>query len=270
MNNYSKVEKALFYISENFKHQPSLKEVANQSGLSELQFQKVFTEWAGISPKKFLQCTNINYAKEILRRGESVEDATYRTGLSGTSRLHNIFINILTMTPSEYNNGGRSLIIKYSFNTSKFGDYLVASTSKGICEIIFGDSVNTLKSLRAKWPNAILENSKETCHTLVFKFIDSKLTDEKLTVHIRGTNFQIKVWEALLKIPKGKLSNYGEISKQLNCKAYRAVGYAVGSNPIAYIIPCHRVINSTGVFGNYRWGKERKLAMLGCELSSTN
>lgn len=271
MNNYSTIEKALIYIAENFKQQPSLKDIANHVGLSEFHFQKKFTEWAGISPKKFLKYANINHAKQVLSEGGSIVDATYRTGLSGTSRLHDLFVNILAMTPAEYNNGGKNLVIKYSFNTSRFGEYLIASTPKGICEIIFASKNNSLEELTTRWPNAIFKSSRDINHRLVSKFIENKLTrEEKITVHIKGTNFQIKVWEALLKIPTGNLTSYGQLATHLNCKSNQAVGTAIGSNHIAYLIPCHRVINVTGVIGEYRWGKEKKLAMLGYELCSRN
>lgn len=268
MNNYELVEKALKYIAQNFKNQPSLEEIAKHVGVSEFHFQKLFTTWAGISPKRFLTYVNVNYAKSLLLSGEDITNATYKSGLSSTSRLHDHFINIIAMTPSEYKNGGQSLKIIYSFNKSNFGDYLIASTHKGICEILFGNNKDTLKHLKIKWPNALILKGSNINHNLVNKFINNDLkVDQKINTHIKGTNFQIKVWEALLKIPEGNLSTYAEISRKINSKAYRAVGTAIGNNHIAYLIPCHRVIKSTGVFGNYRWGEEKKLAMLGFELS---
>jgi len=266
MNNYQTIEKALIFLSQNFKKQPSLAQVARYVGLSEFHFQKVFTHWAGISPKKFLSYTNINYAKSILNQGGSIADATYETGLSATSRLHDLFVNIQAMTPAEYKNGGKNLVIKYSFNNSKFGKYLIASTQYGICELFFANEFETLKELKRLWPSANLINQKDSSHLLVKNFIDNTINpEEKINLHLKGTNFQIKVWEALLSILSSQITTYANIAKKINTKAYRAVGSAIGDNHISFIIPCHRVIKSTGEFGNYRWGSEKKLAMLGLE-----
>lgn len=266
MNNYQVIKRALLYIVENSKVQPSLKEIAKHCELSEGHFQRTFTEWAGISPKKFLRVLNIEYAKNILDSGGSIEDATYTIGLSSTSRLHDLFVDIEAMTPAEYKNGGKYLTIEYSFNNCKYGNYLVASTSKGICELIFGEKEETLNQLKTKWPNANLLENLNKEHKKVKDFIENKLDrKDKLKLHIKGTNFQIKVWQALLKIPEGNLKSYSQIASSINTKGFRAVGTAIGDNPIAYIIPCHRVIKNTGVIGNYRWGKATKLAMLGYE-----
>lgn len=266
MSNYQVIKKALLYIAENSKNQPSLKELSEYCHLSEGHFQRIFTEWAGISPKKFLRVLNVEYAKSILNEGGSIEDATYTIGLSSTSRLHDLFVDIEAMTPAEYKNGGRSLTINYSFDNCKYGEYLVASTSKGICELIFKEKKDSLNQLKNKWPNAKLIETLDKRHTAVKDFINNKLeSKEKIKLHIKGTNFQIKVWQALLKIPEGNLKSYSQIAKSIKTKGFRAVGTAIGDNPIAYIIPCHRVIKSTGVMGNYRWGKAVKLSMLGYE-----
>jgi AraC family transcriptional regulator, regulatory protein of adaptative response / methylated-DNA-[protein]-cysteine methyltransferase len=270
MDNYKLVEKALIYIADNFKNQPSLSEIAKHCGYSEFHFQKIFTVWAGISPKRFLSVTNVNYAKKILDNGESIETTTNKIGLSSSSRLHDLFVNIVAMTPNEYKNDGKNLVINYSFLSTNFGDALVASTNKGIVEIIFAPKDESLKELKLKWSNARLIEKDLESHKIVRSFINNNLNSEsKINLHLKGTNFQIKVWEALLKISSGELKTYADVSKSTGTKGYRAVGTAIGSNHIAFIIPCHRVIKSTGEFGNYRWGKEKKLAMLARELNST-
>ncbi len=266
MNEYEQIKKALVYIAENYKSQPSLQELANAVNLNPYQFQKLFTLWAGISPKQFLQYININYAKEILLSNGSITDATYNIGLSGTSRLHDLFVNLTAMTPAEYKNKGKNLKIEYSFNNSKFGSYLVASTKKGICELLFGENKLTLWELNHKWTNANIVEKTNEQHKLVADFINNQLhKGEKIKLHLKGTNFQIKVWEGLLKIPEQQLCSYSQVANSIESNAYRAVGTAIANNPIAYIIPCHRVIKSTGEFGNYRWGKEIKIAMIGLE-----
>lgn len=266
MNEYKKIEKALIFIAENYKKQPTLKQIAGSVEMNEYNFQKLFTAWAGISPKQFLSFININNAKKLIISGGSLTDATYNIGLSSTSRLHDLFVNITAMTPAEYKNKGANLNIIYSFNLGCFGEYLIASTNKGICDIIFGDNKLTLIELKRKWKNATFTEQSNAQHKLVNDFIENKINKgEKIKLHLKGTNFQLSVWEALLKIPENQLTTYSSIAYKLNSKAYRAVGTAIGNNPIAYIIPCHRVIKSTGEFGNYRWGTQLKIAMIGLE-----
>jgi len=267
--NYDRIQDAIEYITAHFKTQPGLDEVAEKIHLSPYHFQRLFTDWAGVSPKKFLQYISIEHAKNILKeRKASLFDAAYETGLSGTGRLHDLFINIEGMTPGEYKNGGEDLSINYSFAESPFGDILVASTSKGICHMAFADDeTQALSALRKNFPNAHYKQVVDLIQQNALYIFTHDWKDlDKIKLHLKGTAFQIKVWETLLKIPMGHLSTYGNIAEQLHTpKASQAVGSAVGSNPVAFLIPCHRVIQSTGVIGQYHWGNIRKTAMIGWE-----
>lgn len=267
--NYERVAKAIDYISTHFKNQPDLEEVAENVNLSPFHFQRLFTEWAGTSPKKFLQYVSVSYAKRLLQTEQvNLFDVAFETGLSGTSRLHDLFVNIEGMTPAEYKNGGAELIINYSFTSSHFGNLLVASTAKGVCYMAFYEDENqALELLKVKFPNANYKQYLDAMQQnalFIFQNDWSKLQDVKL--HLKGTDFQLKVWETLLKIPMGKLSTYGQIASELgNPNASRAVGTAIGSNPIAFLIPCHRVIQGNGSFSGYMWGTTRKTAIIGWE-----
>jgi len=271
--NFNRIAEAISYIKANFKTQPGLEEIAKKVNLSPFHFQRLFSEWAGTTPKRFLQYISIGYAKEMLKENQSLFDTTLETGLSGSSRLHDLFVNIEGMTPGEYKNGGENLCINYSFAESPFGNIIVASTSKGICHIAFYDDENTaFANLQCQFPAAQYQQllDKEQQNALyIFSHDWSKLQQIKL--HLKGTDFQLKVWEALLKIPMGKLATYGNIAKQLqNPNASRTVGTAIGDNPVAFLIPCHRVIQSSGALGGYHWGVNRKTAMIGWEAAKTN
>jgi AraC family transcriptional regulator of adaptative response/methylated-DNA-[protein]-cysteine methyltransferase len=272
--NYQRIAEAINYIKLNFKSQPNLDDVAEKVHLSPFHFQRLFTDWAGISPKKFLQYLSLDYAKGILKdKQATLFDTAFETGLSGTGRLHDLFVNIEGMTPAEYKNGGKELNINYSFAETQFGNIIVASTAKGVCYIAFaddrGDAFNLLKQ---QFPNASYQQvvdvaQQDALH--IFKKDWSELS--KIKLHLKGTNFQLKVWEALLKIPMGQLSTYSDISKQIQQpNASRAVGSAIGANPVAFLIPCHRVIKSTGEFGGYHWGPTRKSAIIGWEAAIVN
>ncbi len=267
--NYNRIEEAISFINNNFKSQPSLEEVAEKIHLSQFHFQRLFTEWAGVSPKKFLQYISVEHAKNILKdKHATLFDAACDTGLSGTSRLHDLFVTIEGMTPGEFKNGGENLSINYSYAESPFGNILVASTSKGICHMAFADDeTQAFNALQKKFPNAQFRQVVDLIQQnalYIFTHDWSKLNEIKL--HLKGTEFQLKVWEALLKIPMGQLSTYGNIAQEIeNPNASRAVGSAIGSNPVAFLIPCHRIIQSTGVFGQYMWGATRKTAMIGWE-----
>ena len=270
--NYNRVAQAIDYIKANFKEQPSLDEVAANVHLSPFHLQRIFSEWAGTSPKKFLQYISIEHAKKLLAENDAtLFDAAYETGLSGTSRLHDLFINIEGMTPAEYKNGGKNLAINYSFAESPFGNIIVASTQKGICYMAFNeDEKQALLALKSKFPNALFHQKLDLIQQnalFIFQNDWSKLNEIKL--HLKGTDFQLKVWETLLKIPMGQLSTYGSIAQKIkNQNASRAVGTAIGSNPVAFLIPCHRVIQSSGNFGGYMWGNTRKTAIIGWEAAS--
>jgi AraC family transcriptional regulator of adaptative response/methylated-DNA-[protein]-cysteine methyltransferase len=271
---YHRIEKAIDYLKVNFKQQPSLEDVAAHVYLSPFHFQRMFKEWAGVTPKKFLQYLSIEYAKGILKDQQStLFDAAYETGLSGTSRLHDLFVKIEGMTPGEYKNGGAQLQINYSFAESPFGSLIVAATPKGICYMAFADDPNlAFQELQQLFPNArycqVLDMIQQNA-LYIFGKDWSRLQELKL--HLKGTDFQIKVWETLLKVPVGELSTYSAIASAIdNPKASRAVGSAVGDNPVAFLIPCHRVIKSTGELGQYHWGSPRKTAMIGWEAAQTD
>jgi AraC family transcriptional regulator of adaptative response/methylated-DNA-[protein]-cysteine methyltransferase len=271
---YHRIEKAIYYLKVNFKQQPSLEDVAAHVYLSPFHFQRMFKEWAGVTPKKFLQYLSIEYAKGILKDQQStLFDAAYETGLSGTSRLHDLFIKIEGMTPGEYKNGGAQLQINYSFAESPFGSLIVAATPKGICYMAFADDSDlAFQELQQLFPNAkyrqVLDMIQQNA-LYIFGKDWSRLQELKL--HLKGTDFQIKVWETLLKVPVGELSTYSAIASAIdNPKASRAVGSAVGDNPVAFLIPCHRVIKSTGELGQYHWGSPRKTAMIGWEAAQTD
>ncbi len=271
--NYNRVAAAIDYIQTHFKQQPDLDEVAKRIHLSPFHFQRLFTEWAGVSPKKFLQYTSIQYAKNMLKDQQAtLFDAAYETGLSGTGRLHDLFIKIEGMTPGEFKNGGENLFINYSYAETPFGNILVASTNKGICYMAFADDEKeALINLQNHFPKARFKQMLDIMQQnalYIFTHDWSKLHQIKL--HLKGTDFQLKVWETLLKIPMGQLSTYGNIAAQIkNPNASRAVGTAIGSNPVAFLIPCHRVIQSTGTFGGYMWGPVRKTAIIGWEAAQT-
>lgn len=272
--NYNRVAKAIEYIKDHFREQPDLDQIAAHVNLSPFHFQKIFSEWAGTTPKKFLQYISTEYAKQLLKEKQiTLFDAAYETGLSGTSRLHDLFINIEGMTPAEYKNGGQNLQISYSFTQSPFGNVLVASTDRGICYMAFEAAPSEgLEKLKAKFPNASFTNKTDDFQQnalLIFHSDWTKLSQIKL--HLKGTDFQLKVWDALLKIPMGSLITYGTIAQNINAPgASRAVGTAIGSNPVAFLIPCHRVIQSSGTVGGYMWGSTRKSAIIGWEGAKVN
>ncbi len=273
-NDYNRIAAAITYINQNFRSQPALEEIAESIHLSPFHFQRLFTEWAGVSPKKFLQYISLKYAKDILKEKQAtLFDAAFETGLSGTSRLHDLFINIEGMTPGEFKNGGENLSINYSFAESPFGKLLVASTLKGICYMAFTDNRDeqALHALRNNFPKADYKQMVDLIQQnalYIFTHDWSKLNQVKL--HLKGTSFQLKVWETLLKIPMGRLATYGNIAKKIDAPgASRAVGSAIGDNPVAFLIPCHRVIQSTGTFGGYMWGTTRKTAIIGWEAAKS-
>lgn len=269
--NYNRIAAAIEYIHANFKQQPTLEEIADHVAVSPFHFQRIFTEWAGTSPKKFLQYVSVENAKRILKEsGATLLDTADSIGLSGPSRLHDLFVTIEGMTPAEYKQGGIHLQIRYSFADSPFGSLIVASTAKGICYMAFcQNEAAGLHSLRQRFPNAALHFLSDTHQEnalLIFKNDWSQLP--KIKLHLKGSPFQLKVWEALLSIPMGKLATYGSIAQKIGlANASRAVGTAIGTNPIAFLIPCHRVIQSTGTIGNYMWGSTRKKAIIGWEQS---
>jgi AraC family transcriptional regulator of adaptative response/methylated-DNA-[protein]-cysteine methyltransferase len=272
--NYQRIAEAIAYIKTHFKEQPDLDEVAEKIHLSPFHFQRLFTEWAGVSPKKFLQYLTVQYAKSILKeKALSLFDTADEIGLSGTSRLHDLFVNIEGMTPGEFKNDGENLTINYSFTPTLFGNILTASTPKGLCHMMFYDDKEiAIQKLKNSFPKAKYKEGLDAIQQNALQiFSADKNNLAEIKLHLKGTDFQLKVWNALLKIPTGQLSTYGNIAKNIEqATASRAVGTAIGSNPIAFIIPCHRVIQSTGTYGQYRWGSTRKSILIGWEAAQEN
>ena len=273
VEDYDRIEKAIMYIENNYIRQPHLAEIAASVGLSEYHFQRLFTRWAGVSPKQFIKYLTKEYAKDLLQHSPSLLEVTYQAGLSSPGRLHDLFITCEAVTPGEYKNKGLGLKIKYGVHPSPFGHCLIASTERGICSLKFleGEEINRLvKELKSEWPEAEIEEDSTATEPYVnqiFKLAPTSL-NSPLHVYLRGTNFQLKVWEALMQVPAGRLVSYNDLAQAaLVPRASRAVGNAVANNPVAYIIPCHRVIRKAGEFGNYRWGTARKKAILGWELA---
>lgn len=267
---YKRIADAIEFLRLNHKLQPTLEQAAEHVNISPFHFQRMFKDWAGVTPKQFLQYLSVEHAKSMLKEKQvSLFDAAFETGLSGTGRLHDMFIKIEGMTPGEYKNGGEQLNINYSFAESPFGTIIVASTGKGICYMAFADAGNeaAFAELKKQFPNAgfnlFLDRIQQDA---IFIFTQDWSKLDQIKLHLKGTPFQLKVWETLLKIPMGGLATYGMLAGELqNPKAGRAVGSAVGSNPVAFLIPCHRVIHSSGVIGQYHWGTGRKNAMIGWE-----
>ena len=266
---YLRIEQAILYLENHYKDQPGLEEIAANIGLSEYHFQRLFTRWAGVSPKRFLQFLTKEGAKELLNRSENLLDTTHQVGLSSLGRLHDLFVTTEAVSPGEYKSRGEGVTIRYGLHASPFGKCLVAVTERGICHLGFvqretseGDAIDTLV---AEWKNAqMIEDHKSTA-PLIEPIFDANARG-KLNLHLRGTNFQLKVWEALLNIPAGTVTTYEGLAERIGQPtASRAVGNAVGHNPIAVLIPCHRVINKVGRFGNYRYGAPRKMALLAYE-----
>lgn len=270
---YDRIAAAIAYITEHYKTQPNLDEIAQKVHLSPAHFQRLFTSWAGTSPKKFLQYITVAHAKSLLKEQQAtLFDVAYQTGLSSTSRLHDLFVTLEGMTPAEYKSGGKTLLIHYNFTQSLFGKILVASTIKGVCYMAFHDNENqALQQLIAHFPNAVFEDKSDTFQQNALAIFQNNWSElPHIKLHLKGTDFQLKVWESLLKIPMGKLVTYGTIAQNIGQpNASRAVGTAIGSNPIAFLIPCHRVIQSSGNFGGYMWGPVRKTAIIGWEAAQT-
>ena len=272
-DDYLRIEQAIQYLETHYKDQPSLEEVASNIGLSEYHFQRLFTRWAGVSPKRFLQFLTKESAKELLNRSENLLDTTHQIGLSSLGRLHDLFVNTEAVSPGEYKSRGEGVTIRYGIHPTPFGRCLIATTERGICHLGFvqtseGDAIDNLV---ADWKQAtMIEDFKATAHLVkpIFNLQFGVQRSEPLRVHLRGTNFQLKVWEALLQIPTGTVTSYEGIAERIGKpSATRAVGTAIGHNPIAVLIPCHRVIRKVGDFGNYRYGALRKKALLAREYS---
>ena len=268
---YSRIEQAIRYLDEHQDEQPSLKQVADELNLSEYHFQRLFTRWVGISPKRFMQYLTKEHAKQLLEEADNLLDVSYQSGLSGLGRLHDLFVTWEAVTPGDYKRKGEGLRLVYGFHPSPFGDCLLAASERGITNLIFlGDNgtPGALDLLQAEWPLADLVEDPGVTQGMIQQAYElfTSQPGGTLRLHLSGTNFQLKVWEALLRIPPGTVVTYANIAVAIGLPgAARAVGQAVGRNPVAVIIPCHRVIRKAGDFGGYRWGAARKKAMLGWE-----
>ena len=271
---YGRIAEAIEYLQQNFKEQPTPKEVAEKLHLSPADFEKLFVDWAGVPPEKFREYISARRAKQILNNAQpTLFDIPTKTELSGNARSHDAFIKIERMTPLECENKGECLTINYSFSESLFGNILAASTHKGICYLAFSDDKQTAFSdLEKRFSIArFIEQTDDIQQNALRVFTQDWSEINNIKLHLKGTDFQLKVWEALLKIPMGGLATYGNIAEIIRQpKAARAVGTAIGSNPVAFLIPCHRVIQSSGVFGGYMWGTTRKAAMIGWEASKVD
>lgn len=270
IRDYARIERAIAYLDDHFREQPQLGEVAEAAGLSEYHFQRLFRRWAGVSPKRFLQFITVQHAKAALREGQSVLHAALDTGLSGPGRLHDHFVSLAAVTPGEYRTRGDELVIRYGVHPCVFGHCFVAATDRGICRLEFldaSDDSDAVERLSSAWTAANLLRDRHGTRPIVDRIFRSAPNQQEcIPLAVRGTNFQVQVWRALLRIPPGTLASYREIARSIgHAGAERAVGRAVGLNPVAYLIPCHRVIRQTGAFGNYRWGAARKKVMLGWE-----
>jgi AraC family transcriptional regulator of adaptative response/methylated-DNA-[protein]-cysteine methyltransferase len=277
-SDYDTVAHAIRFLREQYTHQPSLDQIAEEVGLSPFHFQRLFTRWAGVSPKRFLQHLTASHVKERLRRSDSVLQAAFSAGLSGPARLHDLLISTTAVTPGEYKAGGKRLEIQFGISMTPFGGALLGTTHRGVCHLSFLDAHDpdgkaALSALKADWPEAELIPNQRQANELAGAIFPDPAnlpsaggTPTPLSLLLKGTNFQIRVWEALLRIPPGAVTTYGRLARALDRPgAARAVGTAVGRNSMAYLIPCHRVIREEGTLGGYRWGVDRKAAALGWE-----
>jgi len=265
-HDYALIERAIGYIEANASRQPELDEIAAAVGLSAYHFQRLFTRWVGISPKRFLQYISKENARQMLKNSGDILDVSLATGLSGPGRLHDLLVHTEAATPGDLKRRGEGLVIRYGFHPSPFGECLLALTPRGICYLGFvqTDRSAALEILRSDWPRAILEESSDQTTPYIAPLFNLAGEPQKpLALHLAGTNFQIKVWEALLKIAPGQVSTYQRIAADIGYpQSARAVGNAIAHNKVAWLIPCHRVIRKEGEFGNYRYGLPRKKAML--------
>ncbi len=273
-DDYRRIEKAICFAGEHFKDQPSLDEIADHVHLSKYHFHRLFKRWAGISPARFMQFLTLEYAKSKLNQAQSVLGTAFDAGLSGPGRLHDLFVNFEAMTPGEFKKMGEGLIIEYGFHSSPFGLCILAVTDRGICHLSFvneEDRLGAIQSIQECWPMAAFVENPLHTGSLVKHIFNTSHTrrSHPFQILIKGTNFQVNVWKALLKIPVGSMVSYQNIVVYIGRpKAFRAVANTIAINPVAYLIPCHRVIAKTGKIHQYRWGETRKKAILGWEAAA--
>jgi AraC family transcriptional regulator, regulatory protein of adaptative response / methylated-DNA-[protein]-cysteine methyltransferase len=270
--NYQRIEQAIKYLESNFKRQPELDEVAEKVHLSPFHFQRIFTEWAGISPKRFLQFLTVDYLKEKLQQSRNLVEAAESAGLSSQSRVYDLFTTLEAVTPQEYKLRGTGLRIEYGFHATPFGLCLIGVTERGICWMSFlandQDPRVALEEMKLCWHNSLFHEDLILTKTFIDQVFNPVPNQKKLHLLVKGTNFQVKVWDALLRIPMGGVTTYQSIAQSIqNPNALQAVGSAVGSNHIAYLIPCHRVIRKDGLLGEYRWDSARKKSIIGWEMA---
>ena len=272
-NNYARIEQVIYYIEKNASRQPDLSEIAAYCHLSEYHLQRLFTNWVGISPKRFLQFITKEHARQLLLKSANLLNTTLQVGLSSPGRLHDLFITWEAVTPGEFKMHGNGITIQYGFHHTPFGEILLARTDRGICHLSFimaGGRSEALESLKNAWFLATLVENPHFTEPMIEQVFPPSIQNipHPLHLHLAGSNFQIKVWEALIRIPMGNVVSYRDIAGYLgNPAASRAVGNALALNPIALLIPCHRVIHSLGDFGNYHYGEARKVAILGWEMA---
>ncbi len=272
MNDFERIAQIIRFLDECHAEQPELIALAERAGLSRFHFHRLFTTWAGVTPKDFLQCLTFTHAKKLLREGESILDAALESGLSGPGRLHDLFVSLEAASPGEWKSGGAGWTISFGFAESPFGKCLIAESPRGICHLSFVEvEKSALAELQNDWPQAKLKRDNSAVGRLaaaIFAQPSGRHARPVLRAFVRGTPFQVRVWRALLQVPPGLLTSYGRLAAALGQPAAsRAVGAAVGQNPLGYLIPCHRVIRETGVMGNYHWGQIRKRAMIAWESS---
>jgi AraC family transcriptional regulator of adaptative response/methylated-DNA-[protein]-cysteine methyltransferase len=270
-HDYDMVKHTLAFISENWREQPSLETLADQAGLSPTHLQRLFTRWAGLSPKAFLQAVTLDHARGLLRDSASILDASYELGLSGPGRLHDLFVTHEGMSPGIYKAHGRGLNIQYGFHDCPFGRALILITSEGLAGLAFADhgkEKSALADMTSRWPEATYVENHQATTSYAKRIFESERwkPDQPLRIVFIGSDFEIRVWETILRIPFGKASSYSDIASHIGKpKAARAVGSAVGKNPISFVVPCHRVLEKSGGLGGYHWGLTRKRAILGWE-----
>lgn len=270
MTDYDRIADAIEFIARRVDSQPTLNEIAAYMNLSPYHFQRLFSRWAGVTPKRFLQVLTLERAKQLLSESKSILEVSDSLGLSSGSRLYDHFVHLEAVTPGEYKMGGAGLMVEYAVHDTPFGKVFIAITPRGICNLLFlenGEIEKHLDALRSKWPHARLrENRERTLEVIKAMFSAERNPDRPLSLSVNGTNFQISVWKALLQIPPAKVVSYSQLATAVgHPKSARAVGLAVGANPVAFLIPCHRVIQQSGKLGGYHWGVTRKQAILAWE-----
>lgn len=270
--NYHRIEKAIVYLEENFLKQPSLLEVAEEASVSPYHFQRLFSEWAGISPKRFMQFLTVDFLKTKLHESRNLIELAEEAGLSGQARIYDLFTSLEAVTPQEYKQRGAGLEIDYGFHETTFGLALIGATRRGVCWLSFveadADRSSAIAAMQAHWHQSNLVEQAAATKNIADTIFTPIKEKQKLHVVVKGTNFQVKVWEALLRIPPGTVTTYKQVAESIgNPNALQAVGSAVGANHIAYLIPCHRVIRKDGILGEYRWQPVRKKSMIGLEMA---